>query len=94
MCSGCFTSLNLLLSNSVPGHLRGAINGLSMAMSMLVRVWGPIVGGIVYSWSIGHDYAWPLNHHLAFIMFAIAFAATLPLLRTVPALLNTPPEYR
>jgi MFS family permease len=65
-----------------------------MAMSMLVRVFGPIVGGLVYSWSISHDYAWPFNHHLVFIMFAITFAATLPLLQLVPAVLNVSPEYR
>eukprot|EP00730_Choanoeca_flexa_P018049 TRINITY_DN8752_c0_g1_i1.p1 TRINITY_DN8752_c0_g1~~TRINITY_DN8752_c0_g1_i1.p1 ORF type:complete len:516 (+),score=85.86 TRINITY_DN8752_c0_g1_i1:127-1674(+) len=92
--SGCFTSMNLLLSNAVPSHLRGAINGLAMTMAMFVRVIGPIVGGAIFSFSISHDYPWPFNHHLAFVFFAISFAAVFALIRQVPLALNTPPEYR
>jgi hypothetical protein len=90
--SCCFTSMNLMLSNAAPSHLRGTINGLSMTLSMFARIFGPVIGGFLFSWSIAHPHPWPFNHHTCFIFFALVFLASMQVIRRLPSSINTQPD--
>lgn len=63
--------INLMINNSAEKKYLGRINGISQSFAALGSIIGPIVSGVLYSWSIKNDYAFPLDIHFSFIIFSI-----------------------
>ncbi|KAJ1976010.1 hypothetical protein H4R33_006533 [Dimargaris cristalligena] len=81
VCGGtlCFTSANILINNSVPNRAAlGTVNGFTQSVGSLARAIGPMLAGILWSWSLTNGYPFPLNSHFVFIVASlIAFATYL-----------------
>ncbi|KAJ1973633.1 hypothetical protein H4R33_006936, partial [Dimargaris cristalligena] len=75
----CFTSANILISNSVPNRAAlGTVNGFTQTVGSLARAIGPMLAGILWSWSLANGYPFPLNSHFVFIVASlIAFVTYL-----------------
>ncbi|ORY08249.1 MFS general substrate transporter [Basidiobolus meristosporus CBS 931.73] len=72
-----FTNCNILVANSTPSRkVLGSLNGITQVSCSLVRAIGPSLGGILWSWSLSHDYAFPFNFHLIFNFLAILSLVT------------------
>ncbi|XP_065176305.1 uncharacterized protein LOC135806088 [Sycon ciliatum] len=68
-----FTSVNVIINNSCEREVRGRVNAIGMVLSSLGRVTGPLVISVLFAWSVSddHEYPYPLNHHLTFLVMAI-----------------------
>lgn len=92
---GCaFSSTGILVNNAVPTYLLGSANGLAMTASSVSRTLAPLVAGSVFAWSIskGYKHGFPLDEHLAFILFSIVCFVAVLLSCTLPKRLNTRPS--
>ncbi|RKP34344.1 major facilitator superfamily domain-containing protein, partial [Dimargaris cristalligena] len=59
VCGGtlCFTSANILINNSVPNRAAlGTVNGFTQSVGSLARAIGPMLAGILWSWSLTNGY--------------------------------------
>lgn len=64
--------VNLMINNSGEKKYLGRINGFSQSLAALGSIIGPLLSGIMYSWSISNDKQFPLDIHFAFIIFSLA----------------------
>lgn len=63
--------VNLMINNSGEKKYLGRINGFSQSLAALGSIIGPLLSGIMYSWSITNN-KFPFDVHFAFIIFALA----------------------
>ncbi|KAJ1916715.1 hypothetical protein IWQ60_008013 [Tieghemiomyces parasiticus] len=78
-----FTSVNLLVNNSVADRqVLGTVNGFAQSMGALARALGPLTAGIVWSWSLLHDYPFPFDYHFIFLLITLVGFATYAVSRT------------
>lgn len=64
--------VNLMINNSGEKKYLGRINGFSQSLAALGSIFGPLLSGIMYSWSISNNKHFPLDIHFAFIIFSLA----------------------
>ncbi|KAJ9074002.1 hypothetical protein DSO57_1010758 [Entomophthora muscae] len=63
-----FTSFNILLPESCESkQVLGKINGISQALSSLMRGIGPYLCGLFWSWSLSNGLSFPFDYHFTFI---------------------------
>jgi MFS family permease len=67
-----FSTIALIINQSVPSNKRASINGLAMTLGSFAKGIGPIICSIILAWSINDHLSYPLNYHLLFIVLAIA----------------------
>ncbi|XP_041350173.1 protein ZINC INDUCED FACILITATOR-LIKE 1-like isoform X2 [Gigantopelta aegis] len=53
-CNFCFTSISLMVNNSVSPENAGTVNGIAMTVTALARTMAPTVAGSLYSWSVSY----------------------------------------
>ena len=63
-----FTSLFLLINRSVHTDRRATVNGLAMTIGSVAKAVGPILGSVMYAWSIENNLREPMNFMLVFAM--------------------------
>ena len=63
--------VNLMINNSGEKKYLGRINGFSQSLAALGSIFGPLLSGIMYSWSISNNKHFPLDIHFAFIIFSL-----------------------
>lgn len=66
-----FCAIALLINQSVDINSRASVNGLTMTLGSLSKAFGPPIGSITYAWSIQHNFPFPLDFHLVFIIVAL-----------------------
>ncbi|KAJ2157751.1 hypothetical protein GGF46_004284 [Coemansia sp. RSA 552] len=85
-----FTSINLLTANLAPSRTElGFMNGIQQVAMSSTRFIGPILAGAVWSWSIKHDFPYPFNSHMVWVLCAVLTAVSLHLTFKLPAEVNT-----
>lgn len=86
-----FTSIFMLISNSVKPNRRGAAQGLSMTVGSIGKSIGPAAGGTIFAWSVtaGH-LPFPFDFSLTFIVCAGFCGTCLWLTCVLPRSLNKP----
>jgi len=68
------TTLNILV-NSVGGDTvrknRGAVNGIAMSVSGILRALAPVFGSTLFAWSNTSGLSFPFNHYFVFVIMAM-----------------------
>ncbi|KAJ2359038.1 hypothetical protein IWW50_000120 [Coemansia erecta] len=85
-----FTSINLLTVNLAPSKSElGFMNGAQQLAMSTTRIAGPIMAGVVWSWSIKHSLPYPLNSHMVWVLCAALTAVSLHMSYKIPVSVNT-----
>jgi MFS family permease len=63
--------VNLLINNSTEKKYLGRVNGFSQSMAALGSIFGPLLSGIIYSWTISNSKNFPFDIHFSFILFGL-----------------------
>jgi hypothetical protein len=72
VCS--FTPIMIMVNNSADAKTLGMVNGIAQAVASLVRGIGPLLGGLIWAFSLKSDLGYPFNYHFVFIlMSALSF---------------------
>lgn len=80
----CFTSVFMLINESVPPASLGAINGIGQSYAAFARAVGPTFGGTLFAFLMtGARIPFPFNCHILFLIQGLISAATLILTRWV-----------
>jgi MFS family permease len=67
-----FTSVSILINNTVQSAQRGSVNGLAMTVGSTAKSVGPIVGSTMYAWSINNGLStFPLNYCFSFVVLFV-----------------------
>lgn len=84
-----FTSAFLLINNSCNSLERGAVNGLAMTVASFTKATGPILGSVIFAWSVTNGLSFPLSHHFGFFIVALLyFVQSMIVLKYFPQELN------
>tara|TARA_Y100000389_G_scaffold173626_1_gene182931 strand:+ start:715 stop:2193 length:1479 start_codon:yes stop_codon:yes gene_type:complete len=63
--------VNLMINNSTEKKYLGRVNGISQSFAAFGSIFGPIISGLLYAWSISNNKDFPLDVHFSFCMFAL-----------------------
>ncbi|XP_060579020.1 uncharacterized protein LOC132735994, partial [Ruditapes philippinarum] len=91
MVSCVFSGTSLLINNSVEPELAGQVNGLSMTITAIFRSLAPLVGGILYSWTVGYSsdaIGPPFDVSFVFMLFGPVYWIVAIIGVTIPSRLN------
>ncbi|KAJ1960778.1 hypothetical protein GGI12_003616 [Dipsacomyces acuminosporus] len=84
-----FTSVNLLTANLAPTtNDLGFMNGAQQLAMSGARVVGPLAAGCIWSWSLKHDYPYPFNSHLVWVVCALLAAISQYMSFSIPESVN------
>lgn len=65
-----FTSINILINNTVPPKLMGRVNGFAQMLNNLAKGVGPTIGGLAFAWSSSNGLPFPLDQSMyQFVIF-------------------------
>ena len=95
--AGAFTTVFILINNSVEARARGRVQGLAMAAASAMRASGPVVGSCLFAWSLtnGLGERLPLlGAPFAFLLCSVLFltTGTVAVLYMPPAFNSPMPE--
>eukprot|EP00966_Prymnesium_polylepis_P016884 389347-Prymnesium_polylepis.2 len=76
LASACFTSVFLLINNSVTAAHRGRVNGLAMSLSSGFKAAGPTLGAVLFASSLAGRVPLGLGVWTAFMAVAAAMGVT------------------
>ncbi|MES1908737.1 MAG: hypothetical protein MHM6MM_001613 [Cercozoa sp. M6MM] len=102
---GCFTSVMMLINNTVPDAQKGTANGIAQAATSFARCVGPLVGAAIYQWTLSREKRWlrddkwwaffPLTNRWQFSLLGVLIALTAFLLqRRLPRHCDVPFDER
>ncbi|KAJ2849745.1 hypothetical protein IWW36_002411 [Coemansia brasiliensis] len=84
-----FTSINLLTVNLAPSKSDlGFMNGAQQLAMSATRIIGPVLAGSVWSWSIKHNFLYPFNSHMVWVLCATLTWLSLKLTYKIPESAN------
>lgn len=66
-----FTSMFLLVNHSADSDLVGTANGMAQSVASLARGLGPLIGGLILSWSLSNGLKFPFDHYFSFFVWAL-----------------------
>ena len=66
-----FTSIMLMINNSVSVDRLAVVNGIGQMCAAGSRAMGPALGGLMWQFSIKSGLSWPLNNHFVFVVLAL-----------------------
>lgn len=66
-----FSSVFLLINDSVDSDERGTVNGLSVTLAGLSKAFGPVIGSVLFAWSISNGLPFPFNYSFVFLLNAL-----------------------
>ncbi|KAJ1902073.1 hypothetical protein LPJ66_000322 [Kickxella alabastrina] len=85
-----FTSINLLTVNMAPTRADlGFMNGAQQLAMSATRIVGPVLSGIIWSWSIKHSFPFPFDAHLLWNICALLTIYALHISNRIPDSVNT-----
>ncbi|KAJ3223538.1 hypothetical protein HDU81_009132 [Chytriomyces hyalinus] len=73
----CFTSIFIIINNSATDGNLGIVNGVAQTSAAFVRSIGPVLGGIMWAWSITNGMAFPFNYWFVFVLLAVWAVGTI-----------------
>lgn len=85
-----FTSVNILVNNSVTARSMGKINGISQSVVALMRACAPLLIGSVFALSVSVSVPLVFDVHFAFYLLSAVHAAMFLLTIGLPETLNAP----
>jgi len=71
-----FSSVMLVINNSVESARLGELNGVGQSFASLARGLGPLLCSVVFSWSLENDHFFPFDVHCAYFLASAAAALT------------------
>ena len=75
--AGAFTSIFIMINNSVAAQQRGGVQGLAMAGAAFMRASGPLIGSVSFAWSLTNGIDAPgLDVSFVFLLCGVCSAAT------------------
>ena len=75
--AGAFTSVFIMINNSVAAQQRGGVQGLAMAGAAFMRASGPLIGSVSFAWSLTNGIDAPgLDVSFVFLLCGVCSAAT------------------
>ncbi len=80
----------VLVANSTRKSQLGTLNGVAQSGVALMRATGPILGGIVFAWSLEPGHVFPLDVFCAFFLMAFCTLLLLCYSFLLPMELNKP----
>ncbi|KAJ2741485.1 hypothetical protein GGI20_005156 [Coemansia sp. BCRC 34301] len=84
-----FTSINLMITNLAPTRADlGFMNSTQQLAMSTVRIFAPLTGGTLWSWSIKHSLPFPFNSHFSWMLSAAILAIVLKLSYRIPVSVN------
>ena len=86
----CFTIQFMFINNSVRAHNRGAAQGIATALASVFKSLGPFVVGVIFSWSVSEERAFPLNFPFAYLCLAVVTCLSLGVTVYLPESLGKP----
>ena len=66
-----FTSVFVLINNSVMPENRGRLNGFGQSLVAVTRCIGPTLGSSLFSWSLTNELSFPFNIYFTFIVMFV-----------------------
>tara|TARA_B110001450_G_scaffold108995_1_gene103083 strand:- start:146 stop:1645 length:1500 start_codon:yes stop_codon:yes gene_type:complete len=69
--------VNLMINNSTQKKYLGRVNGISQSFAAFGSIFGPVLGGLLYTWSISNNRNFPLDIHFSFGTFALVSSINL-----------------
>jgi hypothetical protein len=67
-----FTAISIIINETVENRKRGAVNGLAMTIGSLARSVGPMIGAVVYAWSVNNSLQiFPFNYCFGFLILSL-----------------------
>jgi MFS family permease len=90
--TACFTSIMLIINNSVTADYRGSVNGLAMQVGSLAKASGPALAGAIFAWSLTNDIGYPFDAHLIYYIIAIGTIGVYIASLALPVELDQPPH--
>ena len=94
MATQGFTSSFLLINNSVSADQRGAVNGMALTIASISKAAFPVIAPSILAFSLTHDYPFPADVHLVFLVMGLLSLVTVVLLAKLPSFLNSSWETR
>ncbi|KAJ2465308.1 hypothetical protein GGI02_004737 [Coemansia sp. RSA 2322] len=80
------TSINLMTTNMAPTRADlGFMNGTQQLAMSVSRILGPLIAGILWSWSIKHSLPFPFNSHFVWMLSTVLVLIGLQLSYRIPA---------
>ncbi|KAJ3234076.1 hypothetical protein HDU78_006042 [Chytriomyces hyalinus] len=73
----CFTSIFIIINNSAADGNLGLVNGVAQTSAAFVRSIGPVLGGIMWAWSITNGRSFPFNYWFVFVLLAVWAVGTI-----------------
>eukprot|EP00697_Spironema_sp_BW2_P015705 gnl/Spiro4/6659_TR3438_c0_g1_i1.p1 gnl/Spiro4/6659_TR3438_c0_g1~~gnl/Spiro4/6659_TR3438_c0_g1_i1.p1 ORF type:complete len:456 (+),score=43.05 gnl/Spiro4/6659_TR3438_c0_g1_i1:179-1546(+) len=89
-----FSSIFVLITNSVPHNMMGAAHGLGQSLVALMRVISPFFAGAMYAWSVSSDpepHPFPLNYWLMFIFQSVCYVVIFGVASFLDPQMDCPP---
>jgi hypothetical protein len=74
-----FTTVNLMIGDSVPKEHLGSLNGVAQSMVALARTIGPSIAAPLFAMSISGNQPFPFGRHFTFYLSALILFMTFPL---------------
>ncbi|KAJ1864642.1 hypothetical protein LPJ73_000229 [Coemansia sp. RSA 2703] len=83
------TSINLLTVNMAPTKSDlGFMNGMQQLAMSGMRIFGPLLSGLIWSWSIKHTWPFPFNSHLLWNLCAVLMLVAQQVSSKIPDSVN------
>jgi len=67
-----FTTVFVLVNNSVDSQSRATVNGIGQSISALFRAIGPTIGGNIFAFTLTKNLPWPFNFTFVFLLVGIS----------------------
>jgi len=74
-----FTCVFLFVNHSVEPDLVGTANGIAQSSASLCRGFGPLLGGIMLTWSLSNGIGFPFDHYFTFFVMGLSMLVMLGL---------------
>ncbi|KAF0977036.1 hypothetical protein FDP41_003689 [Naegleria fowleri] len=87
-----FTSLLILINNSVHTSSRGLLNGIVQSFVAFARMMGPVVSSSVFAFTASHSFFFPFDFRFVFLLITMCHVAMIVASVFLKKELNTPKE--
>lgn len=75
MMSSFLISNSILMNNNIDKRVLGSANGIANGLGAFARAFGPLVAGMIFSWTCSND-VFPINFWLPFLISAIVIVVS------------------
>ncbi|TPX48499.1 hypothetical protein CcCBS67573_g10201 [Chytriomyces confervae] len=77
LCIVPYLIIFIIINNSAADGNLGLVNGVAQTSAAFVRSIGPVLGGIMWAWSITNGRSFPFNYWFVFVLLAVWAVGTI-----------------